>query len=145
MKIIKYIAVLFIFAPLSAFADEAPTESAQNSQCGIISIYKKPPEAKNIYRVNINSIDGVFVGSRSHSFQLSPGKHKIKVIEQITDSYFTRRRGEMLNYKTFEVDVKADGKYYLGAKYIRKNRSKLKSGEYWEPIIWKTSNSSCEL
>jgi hypothetical protein len=111
----------------------------------MISVYKQPPYQKNIYFVNIDSIDGVPVKSGSHGFQLSPGKHKIKVIEQIQDNHFTRRRGEMKNYHVMEIMVEPNKKYYLGAKFIRKNRSKLKTGEYWDAIVWKTSNKDCSF
>jgi hypothetical protein len=136
--------------PFATLADDSTAQTAVqtaelSNQCGIISIYKQPPQAKNIYWVNINMVDGVPVGSGSHTFQLSPGIHKIKVIEQITDSYFTRRRGEMLNYKEFEINVEPNKKYYLGAKFIRKHRSKLKTGEYWEAVVWKTSDRDCEV
>ncbi|WP_394174269.1 hypothetical protein [Thalassotalea litorea] len=120
-------------------------EATANNSCGIVSVYQKPPESKNIYFVNINKIDNIVVPDKGAQFQLSPGTHKIKVIEQISDSYFTRRRGSMKNYKDFEIVIEPNKKYYLGAQYIRKNRSKLKTGEYWEPIVWKTSDAECTM
>ncbi|OUS25914.1 hypothetical protein A9Q98_11520 [Thalassotalea sp. 42_200_T64] len=151
MKLTKPLAIALLgFMPFVSFADDNSEQASAKAaelanQCGVVSIYKQPPQSKNIYWVNINTVDGVPVGSGSHTFQLSPGLHKIKVVEQITDSYFTRRRGKMLNYKVFEINVEPNKKYYLGAKYLRKHRSKLTTGEYWEPIIWKTSDRDCEV
>ncbi|NMP15069.1 hypothetical protein [Thalassotalea sp. Y01] len=147
-KKLSFIAMAM--APMLAFSTQAfdeqeSAETVDPTACGIVSVYKRPPETKRLYHVVINTIDGVPVGSNSHSFVLSPGKHKIKVMENITDSYFTRRRGEMLNYKVIEIDVEANMRYYLGAKYNRKHKSKLKTGEYWDPVVWKTQEKECEV
>ena len=69
----------------------------------------------------------------------------IKVIENIRENSLTRRRGEMKNFKYIEIDIQANKKYALGAKFIRKNRSKLKTGEYWQPVVWSESEESCKL
>ena len=136
-----------MFLSLGASAQAAETQKGEQASnaCGLVSVYKMPPETKRIYQAAINTIDGVPVSSVNHTFQLTPGKHKIRVIENITDSYFTRRRGEMLNYKVIEIEVEANKKYYLGAKYNRKHKSKLKTGEYWDPIVWKTRDADCEI
>ncbi|QDP00453.1 hypothetical protein [Thalassotalea sp. PS06] len=132
-------------AKASEKGDEQTLEPVVDNSCGIISVYRQPPEAKNIYPVNINKIDNFVVPDKSAQFQLSPGTHKIKLIELISDSYFTRRRGDMKNFKDFEIVIEPNKKYYLGAKYVRKNRSKLKTGEYWEPIVWKTTDMDCSM
>ena len=118
-----------------------PMEAA--SQCGEITTYNPPPETKDIYFAKINLIDGKTISSYSNRIKLSVGLHKIKVIENIQVPSFTLRRGEMMNYKTFEINIEPNKKYAVGAKYIRENRSKLKSGDYWEPIVWKVSESKC--
>jgi len=143
----KVALVVSFLASASAIAEPATGEATakvQNNACGVVSIFKKPPETKNIYRVAVNKVNGKVV-QNSPEFKLSAGKHKFKVIELIQDSRFTRRRGEMKNYKDFEINVEPNMKYNIGAKYIRKNRSKLKSGEYWEPVIWKSSSTNCKI
>jgi len=133
--------------PLSfaSIADETTnkvTVAKPETGCGIVSIFKKPPQTKSIYRVVIDKVNDQTIPETAQ-FQLPVGKYKFKVIELIQDSRFTRRRGEMKNFKDFEVVVEANTKYEIGAKYIRKNRSKLKTGEYWEPVIWKKSSVTC--
>ena len=144
----KFKAIVMMFLttlPASyAAADNVKAKSVNNS-CGLVTVYKTPPKTKNIHFASVNSIDGEVVTSGTQTFALTPGKHIIKVVEQIRENSLTRRRGEMKNYKFIEVNIEANHKYDLGAKFIRKNRSKLKTGEYWQPVVWKTSESECNL
>lgn len=148
MKTIKLpIFLLFTIVSFNMFAAEktANLKPENTNKCGVITLYKKPPKTKNIHYAMINSIDGEIVNSKSKSFSLNEGKHVLKVIENIVESSLTRRRGEMKNYKFIEVDIQANKKYALGAKYIRKNRSKLKSGEYWQPVVWSVADVTCVI
>lgn len=148
MKLKSIIVILVTLLPIghsvAETANSANTESVDNS-CGIITLYNQPPKTKNIHLVSINSIDGVTVTTNSQVFTLTSGKHLIKVIEKIKENSLTRRRGEAMNYKFIEIDIQANKKYALGAKFIRKNRSKLSTGEYWEPVVWKQNESDCKL
>jgi len=131
-------------ASASTVATDVTAQSKAN-ECGTIVLYEKPPRTKNIYHAVINTIDDQVVSPKAMRFALSPGKHTIKVIENIQDNSLTRRRGEMKNYKLITFEVKANEKYSLGAKFHRNKRSKLKTGEYWDPIVWKSSEKSCSL
>ena len=144
-KILILLAGMLSFSVAANEIDVAPELStAKSNACGIITLNENPPKTKNVHYAAINQIDGQTVSSRSTRFALAEGKHTIKVVEKITESSLTRRRGEMKNYKFIEMDIQANKKYALGAKYIRKNRSKLKTGEYWQPVVWKTSESECQ-
>jgi len=135
----------FLNGANAADMSAAGATSIEKNQCGEIALYSKPPETKSIYHAWVNTIDGKTVSSKSKAFALSPGKHRIKLIENIKDPRFTLRRGEMMNSKIIEINIEAGKKYYVGAKYIRKNRNKLKTGEYWEPTVWKVSQSKCSI
>ncbi|PKI17094.1 hypothetical protein [Colwellia sp. 12G3] len=126
-------------------AGEEATKSQENQSCGAIVLYNKPPSTRNMHFASIVSIDGHNISSTAQSFNLSPGKHILRVQEHITEESLTRRRGEAKNFHIIEFEVEANKKYSLGAKYIRKNRSKYKSGEYWTPSVWKTSNVECKV
>ena len=148
MKIkLVVIALVSLFAINPASADDSTEvqKVEQKNSCGVLAVYDKTPQTKSIFHAGINSIDGKTVNTNSRSFALSPGKHIIKVIENIVDPRFTRRRGEMMNYKFIEINIEANKKYSLGAKYIRKNRSKLKTGEYWDPVVWKVTEKACKV
>ncbi len=124
-------------------AGEEAKQAAANKSCGAIVLYNKPPSTRNMHYASIASIDGQHVSTQAKSFNLTPGKHILRVQEHINEEALTRRRGEAKNFHIIEFKVEANKKYSLGAKYIRKNRSKYKTGEYWTPAVWKTSNVEC--
>lgn len=146
----KALALTALMVSVISFASHAENQQStpvatvdENQGCGEIILYSRPPKTKDIHYAWINQIDGQTVSTNSARFKLSAGKHRIKIIEKINSPHFTRRRGEMMNAKYIEFEIKANQKYALGAQYIRKNRSKLKTGEYWNPIVWKTTEAEC--
>ncbi|MDN3651916.1 hypothetical protein QWY77_03935 [Thalassotalea ponticola] len=147
MKIRHTVVAIGTFA-MALFASTGNAKDQQSAtseavQCGIVSVNKPTPTTKDLYPAKVNTIDDDPVKSNSHTFFLPVGKHKIKVMENIHDDLFTRRRSGMLNYKIIEVDVKANTQYYLAAKFNRKQKTDLKSGGYWEPVVWKTMAREC--
>ena len=150
MKIKLGINILVLTLNVSFFSNAAETavdkvKPKRISECGIITLYNKPPATRNVHSASINSIDGQIVNSASKSFNLSPGKHVIRVTEHIRENSITRRRGEAKNVHIIEFNVEANKKYSLGAKYIRKNRNKFATGEYWVPEVWKISDAECKV
>jgi len=113
--------------------------------CGEVSIFYRPPSARNLYPVTINKIDDDSSKREHYNFRLPIGKHTIYLHEFINDPDFTRRGRALNKAKSIEVDIKKNVTYHLGAKFIRKNRHKTLNGKYWEPIIWKTTERDCTL
>ena len=113
------------------------------ADCGEISISILPPETQDMYRVSVNKIDGETVLSINGNFQLALGSHELELIEHIRDPYFARRRGEMKNAKTIEIEVEPDIRFHLAAKFNRNERAKLNSGGYWDPVVWKKTPKKC--
>lgn len=138
------VALLGFGSSVSAYEGALDTDKSKQG-CGIIDISKHPPTTRSIYPVVINSIDGQTVNLRTGRFALSEGKHVLKVIELISEESVQRRRDESKSYHIIEFTVEANKKYNLGAKYIRKNRSKFKTGEHWVPEVWRTSDKECTL
>jgi hypothetical protein len=144
------VSILALTLSMSFFSNAEKTKADEvkpqkNAECGVIALYNKPPVTRNVHFASVNSIDGKTVNRASKSFTLSPGKHVIQVIEHIRENSITRRRGEAKNVHIIEFDVEANKKYSLGAKYIRKNRNKFATGEYWAPEVWKTSDVECKV
>jgi hypothetical protein len=144
MKKFTFVATTLLILPFFGSALASAIEPLAGNECGVVSIYKDTPKTKNIYRVNINTIDGEVMHSKSHRFELTPGKHSIKVMELIDDRDLYRR-GIVQNYHILEINVEANQKYHIGAKFDRANKTKLSDGSYWQPIIWKTSTEECKL
>ena len=125
-------------------SDSVEKVDSESNACGQVSVFFRPPESKDIYPAYINAINDRNVVRSRHSFRLPPGKHTIKIHELITDPFLRRSRG-LQKAKPIEIDVKPNMSYYLGAKFIRAKRSKVYKELYWEPVVWRTSERSCEL
>jgi len=115
--------------------------------CGKVSAFFNPPEAKEIYPASFYKIDDGHLNKNRNSFKLPVGKHTISLHEHIDDKNFSKK-GRGRGYrkdKSIEIDVKENTTYYIGAKFIRKNKLKILKDEYWTPIVWKVSNKECSL
>jgi hypothetical protein len=126
---------------------EAESLYENDSQtCGEISDLIKPPVTQDIYPVAIQTIDGRNINNFPKHHRLKTGKHTILMQEMITEgtgnSLFAKRGPST---KGLVIDVKPNMSYRLGAKFIRKNRSKTVNEEYWEPVIWKSKAKKCSL
>jgi len=119
------------------------TTTQSNTQCGEVFVANSPPVTKDFYPVSVQKVDGKNV--HANNLRLSPGIHTLELKEYITDTAFTRRRGEMKNRKKLEINVLPNTRIYLVAKFNRAKRSRLTTGEYWQPVIWKQSQRSCNL
>ncbi len=151
------------------FNDTVQTDEAG---CGKVSVFFTPPSSKQFYHAKIFQIDEQRVNSTRETFRLKPGKHIIHLKEYINDYLFVRRfrspQGSKLSNwtdrtndfkwstrrnkrfhgvaKSIEIDIKPNVTYNLAAKFIKDKQFKQRSGEYWEPVVWKeTVNDECEL
>ncbi|MBV1907801.1 MAG: PDZ domain-containing protein [Kangiellaceae bacterium] len=114
--------------------------------CGTVSVFFKPPETRRFYSAYINKIDDRSVVRSRETFRLKPGKHIIHVHEMISDPFFTRRSRRIQRAKPIEIDVKENTTYYLAAQFIPSKAFRENNGQYWKPIVWKTSTiTKCEL
>jgi hypothetical protein len=118
---------------------------ADSSACGYVSVLFGPPRSRDLYASYINKIDDNATIRSRHSFKLSAGKHQIYVHELIDDPSLKRRRGGMKSSKLIEVNIEPNKTYHIAAKFDRKKRTRKSREEYWNPVVWKTSDSECEL
>lgn len=124
---------------------------APRSGCGRIDTTLKPPITQDIHPLVLHEIDGRLGGPlQSETFRLKPGRHVLKLSEAIEPRHFTfnqnRKRSNLFRherFKDFEIDIQADGLYRIGAKLIRDAREEIRSGAYWEPVVWSVSTLSC--
>lgn len=126
----------------------ASDDSAQQDSdaCGQVSTFFRPPKTRDLYSVFVSQINDDNVIRSRTTFKLAPGKHKIDVHELIDFDRFTRRSNAIQRAKPIIIDVKKDTVYYLAARFIPENRKKERTGEYWEPVIWKTTEDrACSL
>ena len=140
LKNILAIILLPVLTAGSAYAGDH-----KNAACGQVILDGVAPVTKDVYPVNLNSIDGETVVNTVDRFALSPGKHTLRVIEKIDAPELSRRnrQGEE-RVKYLDIEIEADKLYYLGAQFNRTKRSKIQSGEYWDATVWRVSDGKCD-
>lgn len=125
-----------------------------NEVCGIVSTFFTPPATKRLYNASIQKVEGEDGTSQNYrsfprdrrGIKLSPGEYTIYMHESIEDPSFKRRYRGPRGAKPITLTIEPNTRYHLGAKfnYLKANRER--SGEYWDPVIWKeTSDQECEL
>jgi hypothetical protein len=120
--------------------------ASESSACGTVSVFFNPPETKRLYRGTIARIGDVNFANVMSSVKLAPGKHTIYVNEEIDYRLFMQHQRRTRKPKGIEIDVKENTSYYLAAQFLKENRNKQSTGEYWEPVVWKVSEDKpCEL
>jgi len=115
--------------------------------CGQINQFFTPITNKLQYPVLILEIDGKSVTNRNR-YKLKPGKHTIKLNELINDSFYSLKfesKRERFKAQTLEITVEPNKTYELAAQYIkRQERSSENKKQYWEPIVWRTTDKLCK-
>lgn len=105
----------------------------------INGIYKDVPE-KNIFRVNIDKIDGRDARSGFNK-EVKAGPHEIKVSLVFNPIWGTgmSMTEDNIYYQNISVDVEAGKTYTLAAKVDTHASSEQQSdGSFWEAIIYET-------
>ncbi len=136
---------LVIGSELPELSKSSPIKENGKSACGRVSLFSNPPETRYLFRVSIHSIDSEAKIIGNEYFALPVGKHIIYLNDRIDSRYRSTRGRSMSKAKGIEIDIKANITYHLAAKFNPRKKFKTSSGEYWEPVIWKTSERDCEL
>ena len=128
----------------------ASLASAADSSCARISTFDSAPRKQQLFPAVLIAVDGRLPGPTSaESWRLAPGRHVLKVAEAIDPKRFTalqnrERDGRNSDrYKTLEIDAQPGITYRLAARFHVDRRGNMRSGDYWEPVIWKESPEPC--
>jgi hypothetical protein len=124
--------------------------AAADSRCARISTFDVAPRNQQLFPAVLIAVDGRLPGPTSaESWRLTPGRHVLKVAEAIDPKRFTalqnrERDGRNSDrYKTLEIDAQPGITYRLAARFHVDRRGNMRSGDYWEPVIWKQSAEPC--
>ncbi|WP_019676268.1 PDZ domain-containing protein [Arsukibacterium perlucidum] len=123
--------------------------------CGFVSVFYNPPISIHRHPVMINEIEDIgFKGNfretqREQVFRLPAGEVEIVVQELISSDTIRRNRGDSRirqhnSIKTMTLVVEPDKVYHLAAEYFSDRRERKDADDYWQPIVWKTTERSCE-
>jgi hypothetical protein len=148
------VPVQSVFVPamrveLGSAASVAQTGASSGSGCGRISTYDVAPRSERIYHATILQIDGVTPGpTGQEDYRVSAGPHKLLVNEDIPTRQIgigpdATMRSQRDHSKVLLVDIKPDTTVMVGAKFHEDKANKVRSGEYWDPIVWREKAMSC--
>jgi ABC-type transporter Mla MlaB component len=123
--------------------------------CGYVSVFNTPAISLTRHRVNINEIkavdfsSGLFYEPVNEVLKVPSGSIEITVQEQIRSEIISRYRSDLLvrNQKAVKVvtlTVEPNKVYHLAAEYFPNPSERENKDDYWQPIVWKTTERSCE-
>lgn len=125
------------------------SDSVQNESelmgCGYLSVFFTPPGTKYQYPAKVFEVDGESGFHFRETIKLPAGPHTLKVHEYIPDNMMSRRKPGIEKAKTFELTIEPNKTYHIAAQFDPKKRLSVIDEAYWEPIVWKVSDSKCKL
>lgn len=133
--------IVILLACLVGLSACQTNNSPPGEACGRVSVFFVPPKTQDLYTASIEQIDGSNVVEKG-AYVLTPGKHSFKMYEQISDSRLGVGGNNRGYSKVLEVEVEANKRYHLAAKFIPEKRYS-KQNEYWEPVVWQVTDEAC--
>jgi hypothetical protein len=129
----KLISIAAFSVILLAFSSVFAAEHAY-----ITSVRDDLPN-ENVYRVNIEKIDGSEKGlSMSSNHRVSTGKHNIEFSLVFNPAWAPgmEKTSDNIYYKSTEMEFEAGKTYHVGAK-VNTNASEdaIKDGSFWQPVV----------
>ena len=129
----KKIFVLALVAVSALFAGQVSA-----AEWGYLSTIPNDHPGENVFRVNIEEIDGKQPGPGLNA-AVEPGTHEVKV-SLVFNADWGVSMGmteEHIYYDTLSVDVAAKTTSFLGAK-VNTNATgeEQSSGNFWEPLVY---------
>ncbi len=119
------------------------TQLDSNNQCGTVSSFLAPEPELGLYRAVVTHLDGKPVISQPN-YRLSVGEHRFTLAELI-DSPDLNVSLAARTPKELTVNVEANTRYHIGAKF---NRDKIYSGknpDFWQPEVLSQESYECEF
>lgn len=116
--------------------------------CGRISTFARPPFSKYLSRVQVYQIDGDNVLNNHSTFKVDAGVREVFVgyIGANHRANIQRMRTSSRNEDNsniLKIEVEPNKIYHLAAKFYQKTTSETGRGHFWEPVVWKITDSNC--
>lgn len=133
-------------AAVAATGDGGSDPAMADSGCGRISTFDVAPRGKRLYHARIMLLDGQSPNSRQQNYRVDAGEHTLVVAEDIptlaigVGEIATLRKHTR---KTLHVDVKPNTTVMVAAKLHLDKVTRLTSGEYWDPVVWRVTDRAC--
>lgn len=135
-------------------ADEHVNETPSTASCGFVSVFFNTPASLQRHPVKINEIKaidfsaGLTYRATDEVLKVPVGEIQVTVQEHIPSETIRRYRGDLIarNFgavKTFTLQVEPNTVYHLAAEYFSNRNERASKGEYWQPVVWKTTARNC--
>lgn len=133
----------FLITAIGAALIGCSSTSAEGPQdCGVISVFSKPPETQDLYQVIVRRIDDKGVVEKP-TYKLAVGKHVIKLNDVVTDRRL-KVQPRNRSARFLEVQVEANKKYHLASRFFPDKRF-TNQGDYWAPEVWRVTDETCSM
>lgn len=129
---------------LQISASQSVSAQPELTGCGYLSVFFTPPETKYQYPAKVFEVDGESGFHFRDTIKLAAGSHIVKVHEYIPDGMMSRRKPGIEKAKTLQLIVEPNKTYHIAAQFDPKKRLNIVDEAYWEPIVWKVSDSKCK-
>ena len=128
---------------LEVSSTKVNSASVQMTGCGYVSVFFTPPGTQYQYPAKVFEVDGETGFHLRETIKLPAGQHTLKVHEYIPEHMLPRRKAGIEKAKTLEVMIEPDKTYHIAAQFEPEKRLNLVDEAYWEPVVWKVSESKC--
>ena len=113
-----------------------------SDECGTVSSFLAPEPEQGVYRAVVTHLDGKPVISQPN-YRLVVGEHRFTLAElidapELEVSLAARTTKELI------VNVKANTRYHLAAKFNRDKVYKANDSGFWQPEVWQQESFECE-
>ncbi|ACV26514.1 PDZ domain-containing protein [Kangiella koreensis] len=128
---------------LQVSANDSVQNESELTGCGYLSVFFTPPGTKYQYPAKVFEIDGESGFHFRDTIKLPAGLHTLKVHEYIPDNRMSRRKPGIERAKTLQLTVEPNKTYHIAAQFEPQKRLTIVDETYWEPVVWKVSESKC--
>jgi len=112
-------------------------------QCGTVSSFLAPQPEHDLYRAVVTHLDGKPVISQPN-YRLKVGKHRF-VLAELIDSPDLNVSLAAHGTKVLIVNVEANTRYHLAAKFKRDKRYRGNERNFWQPVVVEQEAYECQL
>ncbi|MDX1381398.1 MAG: hypothetical protein R3233_09770 [Xanthomonadales bacterium] len=126
-----------IFLAALAAVVLAGCATSGTSDHGYVSAIPNDRPSQNIFRVNINQVDGK-LASAGPNHRVDPGTHTISVSLIFNPAWGQgmQRTQDEIYYQDLEIDIEPGVTYWIGAKVDTKASAEAqRDGSFWEAMV----------
>ena len=112
------------------------TSNRMTEYCAHVVASPVSDDVERYYTAMVVRVDNEEVVMRPQ-YELSAGKHKLRVVELIDSDKLTLPANERY-YRDWDIELEPEMRYYIAARFLSSE-----AGDYWQPVVWKKEPIQC--